>query len=88
MKNIKDLITSIQINKANFEYIVKTGKINGSLWLEIERVMKIFETQQNKELYTEKQMEKCFEAGFLFARDMLNNPSNSEYINNLKIIQK
>lgn len=31
-------------------------------------------------MYTKEQMEKCFEAGVKFGRDMFNNPSNSEYI--------
>ena len=35
----KQLINSIHIDKANFEYIVKTGKINGTLLTEIKRVM-------------------------------------------------
>lgn len=30
--------------------------------------------------YTEKDMEDCFTAGVKFARDMMNNPSNTEYI--------
>lgn len=31
-------------------------------------------------MYTKEQMEKCFEAGAKFGRDMFSNPSNSEYI--------
>ncbi|MCK5614222.1 hypothetical protein KAR91_70810 [Candidatus Pacearchaeota archaeon] len=31
-------------------------------------------------MYTKKEMEDCFEAGVKFGRDMFNNPSNSEYI--------
>lgn len=34
----------------------------------------------DKIMYTKEEMEKCFEAGVKFARDMMNNPSNSEYI--------
>lgn len=39
-KNPMDLIATIKVDKANIEHIAKTGKINGSLLLEIERVMK------------------------------------------------
>lgn len=31
-------------------------------------------------MYTRKDMEDCFTAGVNFARDIMNNPSNSEYI--------
>ena len=34
--------------------------------------------------FTLEAMEKCFEAGCKFGRDMFINPSNSEYISNLK----
>ena len=34
--------------------------------------------------YTEKEMEDCFTAGVKFARDMMNNPSNSEYMMQIK----
>jgi len=37
---IDSLIGSICINKANLEHISETGKINGSLYLEISRVMR------------------------------------------------
>lgn len=32
-------------------------------------------------MFTKEEMEKCFEAGFKFAKNMSSNPSNSEYIN-------
>lgn len=35
-----ELIKSIHINPANFEYIAKMGKINGTLFTEIARVIK------------------------------------------------
>lgn len=34
--------------------------------------------------YTEKDMIDCFTAGVKFGRDMMNNPSNSEYIQTVK----
>ena len=34
--------------------------------------------------FTTEDMEKCFEAGCKFGRNMFINPSNSEYIDNLK----
>lgn len=30
--NADELISQIAVNKANFEHILETGKINGSLW--------------------------------------------------------
>lgn len=36
--------------------------------------------QAKKDLYTQKEMEDCFAAGVKFARNMLENPSNSEYM--------
>lgn len=41
-KNARDLISTIKINKANLEHIAETGKINGNLLIEIERVMREF----------------------------------------------
>ena len=37
--------------------------------------------------FTVEEMEKCFKAGYDFGKDMFNNPSNSEYINEI-ILQK
>ena len=37
--------------------------------------------------FTVEEMEKCFKAGCDFRQDMFNNPSNSEYINEI-ILQK
>jgi len=34
--------------------------------------------------YTRADMEKCFEAGVKFGRDMFSNPSNSEYMESLE----
>ena len=35
-------------------------------------------------MYTREDMEKCFEAGVKFGRDMFNNPSNTEYMSIIK----
>ena len=35
----KELIDGIHVVKSNLEYIAKTGKINGTLLVEIKRVM-------------------------------------------------
>ena len=35
----RKLIESIKVDKANFEHIAKTGNINGTLLIEIDRVM-------------------------------------------------
>ena len=39
-KNARDLIDTIKVDKANLEHVASTGKINGTLLVEIERVMK------------------------------------------------
>lgn len=46
MKTKKDLINEIKVNAANFEYCAKTGKINGSLLVDIERIMQEYTDQQ------------------------------------------
>lgn len=46
---IRKLIRSIQVNNANLDYIAKTGIINGSLWLEIERILKQYAQQVSRE---------------------------------------
>ena len=35
----RKLIKTINVDKANFEHIAKTGNVNGTLLIEIERVM-------------------------------------------------
>jgi len=44
----KELIKSIHIDKANLEHIAKTGNINGTLLIEIERVMEEYAKTCNK----------------------------------------
>ncbi|MDE1191853.1 MAG: hypothetical protein PW786_06925 [Arachidicoccus sp.] len=39
MNTIKELIQSIPVNRANFEHIAQTGRINGSLLVEIEKMI-------------------------------------------------
>ena len=39
-KDPKELIATIKVNAANLDYIKQTGKINGSLAVDIERVMR------------------------------------------------
>lgn len=51
MEGLKDkLIESIDVNKANFEYIASKGYINGTLYVEIKRVMEEYLTENLKEL--------------------------------------
>jgi hypothetical protein len=45
---IEELIDSIIPNAANFDYIKMRHRINGSLWLDIERVMKQYASQEIK----------------------------------------
>ena len=40
--NINDLINSIHIDKGNLEFIAQKGKINGTLAMEIKRIMQIY----------------------------------------------
>ena len=48
---IRKLIKSIQVNDANLDYIAKTGIVNGSLWLEIERILKQYATEVSREKF-------------------------------------
>ena len=38
-KSNDELIASITVNESNFNYIAKTGKINGSLLQDIRRIL-------------------------------------------------
>ena len=44
----RELIKTIAVIPSNFEYIAKTGIINGTLLVEIERVMEAYAAQQSK----------------------------------------
>jgi len=46
----RELIKTIAVIPSNFEYIAKTGIINGTLLVEIERVMEAYAAQQNPDL--------------------------------------
>lgn len=55
---------------------------------EFKRVLNDYDSNvKNIFSYTDEKVkiEKAFEAGVKFARDMFNNPSNSEYVNSLQI---
>lgn len=39
MKGIDELINEIPVNRANFEHIAKTGKINGNLFIDLKRMI-------------------------------------------------
>lgn len=55
----EDLIKTIVLDKANLEYIAKTGVINGTLYIEIKRVIKEYASQFVGEKVTdETQYEK------------------------------
>lgn len=54
----RELIKTIQINKANLEHIAKTGNINGTLLIEIERVMAEYaQSQANIQRCKQKQLQ-------------------------------
>jgi len=46
----RKLIKTINIDKANFEHIAKIGNINGTLLIEIERIMDEYAKQESSEL--------------------------------------
>ena len=46
MKSDEELINSIIVNPANFVHISKTGRINGTLYTELKRVIKEVETRE------------------------------------------
>ncbi len=46
----RELIKTIAVIPSNFEYIAKTGIINGTLLVEIERVMEAYAAQQKSEI--------------------------------------
>ena len=46
----RELISTIIVEKSNFEYISKTGIINGTLLIEIERVMEQYHESRMKEI--------------------------------------
>lgn len=52
MKTRRDLIKTIIIDKSNFEHIAKTGNINGTLLIEIERVMEEYSSKKFTQGYT------------------------------------
>lgn len=53
----RELINTIKIDAANLEFIAKTGKINGTLLIEIERVMTEYARKQANGL--ERSSDKC-----------------------------
>lgn len=53
----RELINTIKIDAANFEFIAKTGKINGTLLIEIERVMT--EYARNQANGDERSSDEC-----------------------------
>ena len=42
MKTARQLIKEIKVNSANAEHIAKTGQINGSLLIDLERAFDIY----------------------------------------------
>ena len=49
-KTIREHISSIHTISSNLEYIAKTGNINGSLLLSIEKIMQDYAHSQTQEL--------------------------------------
>lgn len=46
---IRDLIKTIHIDKSNLEHIAKTGVINGTLLIEIERVFEDYAQEKRRQ---------------------------------------
>lgn len=49
-KTIREHISNIQVEKSNLEHIAKTGEINGSLLISIEKAMRDYIQSQTQEL--------------------------------------
>lgn len=49
-KTIRQYISQIYVNKPNLDYISKTGEINGSLLISIEKAMQDYSQSQTQEL--------------------------------------
>lgn len=49
-KTIRQYISQIRVNKPNLDYISKTGKINGSLLISIEEIMRDYSQSRTKDL--------------------------------------
>jgi len=65
MKQIKDLIDSVEVNKSNLEHIAKTGNINGGLLVELRRIL----TAQAEKYQSEIAELKAGKAAFKDAAD-------------------
>ncbi len=51
MEDLKDkLIQSILVDKSNFKHIASSGKINGTLLVEIKRVMETYLNENLKDI--------------------------------------
>lgn len=61
--------------KSRFDKIKEESKK-----LRLEQYQKLKIEFQNTVIYTEQDMIDCFTAGVKFGRDMMNNPSNTEYM--------
>ena len=57
----RELIKTIAVIPSNLEHIAKTGIINGTLLVEIERVMEAYAAQQSEMPTREKCDKKMFE---------------------------
>lgn len=49
-KTIRQYISQIHVNKPNLDYIAKTGQINGSLLISIEKAIRDYSQSQTQEL--------------------------------------
>ena len=79
----RELIKTIAVIPSNFEYIAKTGIINGTLLVEIERVMEAYAAQQKSEIKmpTEEEMKKRQKDRGDYLREMGYPPQVESLIN-------
>ena len=52
MKTKRDLIKTIHVDQANFQHISQSGRINGTLLIEIERIMEEYASKKFTQGYT------------------------------------
>lgn len=77
IKKPRDYITKIHVVESNFKYIATTGRINGTLLLEIEKCM---------ELYA-KQFQEIVQTDVLITEIMVLREKNADLVEMLKYLK-
>lgn len=71
MSKIREMLISLNLIKSNIEYIAKTGKINGTLLLDLESLLKRYHRQQLQEIKREVEMKIKEEEAWLFGKEAI-----------------